>query len=88
MSSQETREYENSLIIEAWTSSDWLVAAILARHGRRRVVQESDWLSFLSGAADARAEEGVHLATRPIGERVEQTHIVRVIEGDPPLLAV
>lgn len=38
--------------------------------------------------ADARAEEGENLPPWPVGERIEQTHIVGVVEGHPPLLAV
>lgn len=48
-----------------------LIAATLARQSHGRVVEEFDWLSFLSAAANARAEEGVHLAPRATGEWVE-----------------
>ena len=61
---------------------------MLARQRNRRVVEEFDRLRFLTAVTDARAEEGEHLAPRPIGEGVEQAHIVCVVEGHPPLLAV
>lgn len=61
---------------------------MLARQSDRRVVEEFDRRRFLTAATDARAEEGERLAPRPVGERVEQTHIVGVVEGHPPLLAV
>lgn len=61
---------------------------MLARQSDRRVVEELDRLRSLSAAANARAEEGERLASRPVGERVEQTHVIGVKEGHPPLLAV
>lgn len=65
-----------------------LIVAILTRQSDRWVVEEFDRLRFLTAATNARAEEGEHLAPRPIGERVEQTHIISIVEGYPPLLAV
>lgn len=61
---------------------------MLARQSDRRVVEEFDRQRFLSAVTDARTEEGERLAPRPVGERVQQAHIIGVVEGDPPLLAV
>lgn len=58
------------------------------RQSSRRVVEELYRLRFLAAVADARAEEGEGLVPRPVGKRVEQTHIISVVEGDPPLVAV
>lgn len=65
-----------------------LIVPMLARQSDSRVVEELDRLRFLASVTNAWAEEGEHLAPRPVGERVQQAHIVGVVEGHPPLLAV
>lgn len=61
---------------------------MLATQSDRWVVEEFNRLRFLTAVTNARAEEGEYLAPRPVGERVEQTHIICVVEGYPPLLTV
>lgn len=65
-----------------------LTDSALARQSHSRVVEESDGLRSLTAPADARAEEGEHFAPRPVGERVQQTHVVGIVEGHSSLLAV
>ena len=65
-----------------------LTDSALARQSHSRVVEEFDGLRSLTAPTDARAEEWEHFAPRPIGERVEQTHVVGVVEGHSSLLAV
>lgn len=60
----------------------------LAGQSNGRVVQQFDWLRQVSAVADAGAEEGEHPAPRPVGERVEQAHVVCVVEGHPAFLTV
>lgn len=61
---------------------------MLARQSNRRVVEELDRMRSLSAVANARAEEREHFASRPVGEREEQTHVISVEEGHPPILTV
>lgn len=61
---------------------------MLTRQGKRRVVQESDRLRPLTSVTDAWAEEGEHFAPWPVGEGVEEAHIISIVEGHPPLLTV
>lgn len=51
-------------------------------------MEELYGLRFVAAVCNAWAKEGERLAPRPAGERVEQTHVVGVVEGDPPLVAV
>lgn len=51
-------------------------------------MEELDRLRSLSAVGNARAEEGERLASRPVGERVEQAHVISVEEGHPPLFVV
>lgn len=60
----------------------------LAGQSDGRVVQQFDWLRWGSAVVNAGAEEGERLAPRPVGERVEQAHVVCVVEGHPPLFTV
>lgn len=62
--------------------------AELARQSDSRVVEEFNGLRFFTAVSDARAEKGKHLAPRPIGEGVEQAHIVGVVERHPPFVAI
>lgn len=68
--------------------SDNLVYVLLAGQSDGRVVQQFQWLRWVSAVVNAGAEEGEHLAPRPIGERVEQAHVVCVVEGHPPFFTV
>lgn len=68
--------------------TDNLLSVLLAGQRDGRVVQQFHWLRRLSALVDAGAEEGEHLAPGPVGERVEQPHVVCVVEGHPPFFAV
>lgn len=60
----------------------------LAMQGLSGVMQELYGLQAVSPVTDARAEEGEHFASRPVLEGVEQAHVVGVVEGHFPLVAV
>lgn len=51
-------------------------------------MEDLDWLGSLRVVTNTRAEEGEHLAPRPVGKRIQQTHIISVVERHPPLLTV
>lgn len=59
-----------------------------ARQSDRWVMEEFDRLGLLIAVSNAWAEEGENLAPRPVGKRVEQAHVISVVEGHSPLLAV
>lgn len=65
-----------------------LVSVLLAGQSDGGVVQKFNGLRWVSAVVNARAEEGERLAHRPVGERVEQAHVVCIVEGHPPLVTV
>lgn len=68
--------------------TDNLVHVLLAGQRGGRVMQQFHGLRRLSALINAGAEEGEHLAPRPVGERVEQAHVVCVVEGHSPFFTV
>lgn len=65
-----------------------LVYVLLAGQSDGGVVQKFNRLTWVYAVINARAEEGERLAPRPLGERVEQAHVVCIVEGHPPLVTV
>ena len=51
-------------------------------------MEELDRQGCLAGIADARAEEWECCAPGPIGERVQQSHVLCIEEGHSPFLAI
>lgn len=52
------------------------------------MVEELDGQTALTVGTNAGAEEGEHPASRPIGERVNQTHVIGAEEGHPLVVTV
>lgn len=75
-------------VLSAKKTSDDPVYVLLAGQGDGRVVQQFHWLRWVSAVVNAGAEEGEHLAPGPVGEGVEQAHVVCVVEGHPPFFKV
>lgn len=61
---------------------------MLARQSNRGVGEEFYRGRFVTAVTNAWAEEREYLFSRPVDKRVQQTHIISIVEGDLPVVKV
>lgn len=65
-----------------------LIVLVLARQRDGGVMEELDRVRLLIAVTYARAEKRENLASGPVGELVDQSHVISVVEGHSPLLTL